>query len=70
MSGPASWGSSLFLLGPGVGISTLGRRLKVSLRSAVLATYHSGSGALFRWEIGIQESIPFSFAAHELVKRP
>ena len=38
--------------------------LKVSLRSAVLSIDKSSAGSLSKWEIGIQESILFSYAVH------
>ena len=54
---------------PGDGVSLLPECcFKVGLRLAVLSMDQSGAGALFRWEISIQESILFSVAAHEIIK--
>ena len=68
-----TWVSCLLLMSsshPSDGLSLLSERcFKVGLRLAVLSIDQYGAGALFRREISIQESIPFSFATHEIVKR-
>ena len=41
---------------------------KVTLRSTVHSVDWSGIGALYKWQIQIQESVPLGFAVRDLVK--
>lgn len=53
---------------PGVSVvSPLSNILRVILRSAVLSLGQCIAGAFCEWKL-IQESVPFRFTVHELVK--